>query len=504
MKAENDEFSFQKRLVDTFEMEVDLEKALDLAGAGKYHIFHGMLMVASLSSALLEMIGSSFVLPAAACDLDIPEHLRGILTSIPNIGVILSAPFWGRAADTVGRKPILLACSAAAGCFGLLAAFTPNLLTFALCKLAGSFFLSCPSSLGFAYVGEMTPRKRRDFAVVTCNGILTLSAALSPIIAWAVLSYDWQLGHITLQPWRVLTAVYALPLLVTTVWMTQANESPKFLMAKGKQDQALKVLREIYAVNTGMAKESFCVTSLSKSLEDSEETGEAINYNRGHKKYSLLVLLRPPHLKWLALTGFLMFGLFSLLNGLFLFAPATINKIMSQSTEQGGNLCTLMNQAENKTSSAECVADISFSTFQIMVVSGVVYGSLVLAAGFTSLAKKTQLVSMFVLVGIACLITVLTENRMVAGAAMSTLQVTALGIGPLTAYAVQLFPTSLRGTAVGAVLMFGRIGSVVGSNVAGVFLAKACAATVYGFSALVFLCAGLSFLLPREQTANVR
>lgn len=42
------------------------------------------------------------------------------------------------------------------------------------------------------------------------------------------------------------------------------------------------------------------------------------------------------------------------------------------------------------------------------------------------------------------------------------------------------------GTAVGGVLMFGRLGSVVGANAAGIFLAGACTATFYGFAALLF------------------
>lgn len=35
-------------------------------------------------------------------------------------------------------------------------------------------------------------------------------------------------------------------------------------------------------------------------------------------------------------------------------------------------------------------------------------------------------------------------HRIAAGIAMSSLQITALGIGPLTAYVVDLFPTTLR------------------------------------------------------------
>ncbi|XP_023941002.1 putative transporter svop-1 isoform X2 [Bicyclus anynana] len=487
MKKVKDDFPLQRISVEKLEinMEVDLERALELCGAGKYQVFHCALMVTTLGAAMLEMIGSSFILPAAACDLDIPDNLRGIITSIPNIGVIVTAPFWGRAADTFGRKPVLLFSTAVSGVIALVAAFMPSLLSFALCKFLGSLFLSCPSSLGFAYAGELVPRMRRDLAVLICNALLMLFASLCPIFAWGVLSYNWlALG---LRPWRVLTVVYAAPLLLVALWLTQTKESPKFLMTKGNATQALEVLRHIFAYNSRCAKNTYCVTSL-KSDEDKPD----------EEKQSALALLRPPHAKWVALTGFLMFGLFSLLNGLFLFAPNTINKMMTQG-DQPATICMLLKEPENQTSNATCVDSISSSTFQITVLTSVIYGVLVLLLSLSPLSKKALLVGMYAVVGASSLVSAFTTNRIVAGISMSALQITALGIGPLCAYTVQLFPTSLRGTAVGAVMMFGRLGSVAGANAAGVFLAGSCIATFYGFAALLFFCAGLSFLLPRDQ-----
>ncbi|XP_034828591.2 synaptic vesicle glycoprotein 2C-like [Maniola hyperantus] len=494
MKKGKDDLPLQQISIEKLDnnTEVDLETALELCGVGRYQMFHCALMVIILGAAMLEMIGSSFVLPAAACDLDIPDHLRGIITSIPNIGVILTAPFWGRAADTFGRKPVLLLSTAVAGVIALLASFMPNLLSFALCKFAGSLFLSCPSSLGFAYAGELVPRLKRDLAVLVCNALLMLFASLCPIFAWGVLSYNWQgLGF---QPWRVLTAVYATPLVLAAAWLTQARESPKFLVTKGKPAEALEVLRHIFAFNSRREKNTYCVTSL-KSEDDKPMDGEGAASVGSRSAWALL---RPPHLKWLLLAGFLMFGLFALLNGLFLFAPNTINKMMTQA-DQPATICMLMNQPANQTADAACVDSISYDTFQITAVMSVIYGVLVLLLSLSPLSKKVLLAGMYAVVGANCVVSALTSNRIIAGISMSALQITALGIGPLCAYTVQLFPTSLRGTAVGAVLMFGRLGSVTGANAAGIFLAGACTATFYGFAALLFLCAALSFLLPRDQ-----
>ncbi|XP_049870511.1 synaptic vesicle glycoprotein 2A-like [Pectinophora gossypiella] len=487
-------------------LEVELEEALDLAGMGKYQVFHCALMLATLASAIIEIIGNAFILPAAACDLELPESLRGIITSVPNIGVILTAPLWGRAADTLGRKPALLTSSAAAGVIGLTASLMPGLRSYALCKLAGSLFLACPSSVGFAYAGELVPRRRRDIALLTVNGFLTISAVFSPVFAWAVLSSDWRynLSSLTLRPWRLLTAVYAMPLILSALWMTRAKESPKFLMSKGRSDKALDVLRHIFKTNSGLPSEDYCVTSLRLSAEESSpdmmEEDSQVELAPKARRESALALLKPPHLKWLAITGFLMFGLFSLLNGLFMFATDTINKAMRGSSDEVGTVCILMNQADNQTTTGACQDDISHDTFLIMVVTTLVYGLAVMAVSLCPVSKRALLVGMYSTTAVACLLSGLLTNRMVAGAAMSALQITALGVGPLTAYAVNLFPTSLRGTAVGAVLMCGRLGSVVGANTAGYFLAVACTTTFYGFTALLFLCAGLSFLLPIEET----
>ncbi|XP_013166721.1 PREDICTED: synaptic vesicle glycoprotein 2C-like [Papilio xuthus] len=472
-------------------METDLEEALEVAGFGKYQYFHNTLMVVILASAMIEMIGCSFLLPSAACDLDLPDNLRGIMASIPNIGVILTAPLWGRAADNLGRRPILLLSTMFAGLFGFIASFMPTLLSFALCKLAGSIFLSCPTSLCYAYAGELIPKKKRDMTLLIFNALLMLSASLTPILAWTVLSNDW-LG---LKPWRLLTMVYALPLFLSSLAVPWVQESPKYLVTKNKYDEALDVLKYIYAINTGCDKECFCVTTLKRSVDDSGKEIEVEVQNRGN---SLLSLLRPPHLQWLALLGFLMFGLLSLLNGLYLFTPDTINKLLNPSNAAYGTICEIINLHVN-TTNTKCSPNISRGTFEIMVYATLVYGALVLMLSFTPVSKKAQLVTMFLVVGAACINADLTTNRLMAGISMSALQVTALGLGPLTAYAVHLFPTNLRGTAVGAVLMFGRLGSVVGANAAGIFLARSCTATLYGFSAMLFLCAALSTLLPKDK-----
>lgn len=75
--------SFRSQTHDTNKRLIAITK---LSGAGKYQLLHSLLMLATLFAAILEMIGVAFVLPAAACDLNVPDNLKGIITSLPNIG----------------------------------------------------------------------------------------------------------------------------------------------------------------------------------------------------------------------------------------------------------------------------------------------------------------------------------------------------------------------------------------------------------------------------------
>lgn len=70
----------------------------------------------------------------------------------------------------------------------------------------------------------------------------------------------YQFGTIEFRPWRLLTAVYAFPLLLAALCLLVADESPKFLMTKGKDKEALAVVRKIYCANSGLHEDSYCVS----------------------------------------------------------------------------------------------------------------------------------------------------------------------------------------------------------------------------------------------------
>lgn len=65
--------------------------------------------------------------------------------------------------------------------------------------------------------------------------------------------------NITFRSWRVFVIVSSIPSIITTAILFFLPESPKFLFTMGKEEQAVNVLRHVYAVNTGRDTEDYPV-----------------------------------------------------------------------------------------------------------------------------------------------------------------------------------------------------------------------------------------------------
>lgn len=91
--------------------KADFEEAIELAGYGRFHyILLGICGLVSTSEEM-DVISMSFILPAAQCDLELNTQTKGWLNSIIFIGMMAGAYCWGSAADSIGRKKVLIVIS---------------------------------------------------------------------------------------------------------------------------------------------------------------------------------------------------------------------------------------------------------------------------------------------------------------------------------------------------------------------------------------------------------
>ena len=111
---------------------------------------------------------------------------------------------------------------------------------------------------GYSYISEFhtstTAAKSAAFVSIALSGFVW--ALMSPL-AILIVPMDWSFYIFSLEykPWRFFLTCTTFINLIAAVVFSFMPESPKFLVAKGRKEEALRVLSHVYAINTGEPKE---------------------------------------------------------------------------------------------------------------------------------------------------------------------------------------------------------------------------------------------------------
>lgn len=83
-------------------------------------------------------------------------------------------------------------------------------------------------------------------------------------IAWLIIPQKWTInigsGPMEINSWRVFLAICSLPEFLACVALFAFPESPRFLLLKGRREEALEVFKKIYSVNTGKEADTYPVS----------------------------------------------------------------------------------------------------------------------------------------------------------------------------------------------------------------------------------------------------
>lgn len=74
----------------------------------------------------LDVLGMSFIIPAATCELQLDTFKKGLLTSVPFLGLTLTSHLWGFLADSIGRRKSVAWSLGLTVLFSALAALAPS------------------------------------------------------------------------------------------------------------------------------------------------------------------------------------------------------------------------------------------------------------------------------------------------------------------------------------------------------------------------------------------
>jgi sugar porter (SP) family MFS transporter len=174
-------------------------------------------------------------------DLGLTPATEGLVTSSLLVGAALGALLGGRLADRLGRRRTLVALAVVffLGAVGSVAA--PSFEVMAVVRFLLGVAVGGASVTVPVYLAELAPTERRG-AITGRNEIAIVVGQLAAFVINAVIGTVWS-DHPGV--WRYMLAVQAVPAVALFVGMLRMPESPRWLLARGRDDEALAVLRQV-------------------------------------------------------------------------------------------------------------------------------------------------------------------------------------------------------------------------------------------------------------------
>ncbi|XP_075972113.1 synaptic vesicle glycoprotein 2C-like isoform X2 [Anticarsia gemmatalis] len=487
-----------------------LDEAMLLSGFGVYNIFHMLMSGLVLMGMIIQCLVLGYVIPAAQCDLDLTTQQKGWLSAIPFAAIVLTSYFWGWWGDTQGRRSVMLYSMMGSTILSTIASFAPELISFAVLQFLSAIFMTGSSSIVYTYLGEFNSLRHRDKMVTFGSSFIGMGTIVLPCLAWLILplefAYPIPFLSITYRSWRLLVVICASPFALGTILLLFAPETPKFLFATGRHEEALEVVKTIYTVNTRKSRHTFPVKTLII------ENGEAGAYKKRSiltsMKEQTMPLLRPPLLKWFALTSFVQFGIFAATNGFYVWFPSILNSLASNDATNM-KICDVLNEnrlasleaAASSNVTAVCDDSIHPSTYLRSTYIGLTFYSMyiIVVVIVDFVAKKHILLGTLTVTGLCGIAAHLAPHVQVAVILFAVFQMSGACIGLMNAVAVELFPTKYRAMGICLSMMLGRSGSMVGSNLIGWFLDVNCGAGFYLFGGLLVLNGLVCLTIPNNK-----
>jgi MFS transporter, SP family, xylose:H+ symportor len=166
------------------------------------------------------------------------EIWDGFATASLALGCIVGCLIAGSIADKRGRKPGLMIAAAIFLVSSLAMAMASSKEVFTLARAIAGMGVGMASMLSPLYIAEMAPAESRGRMVAINQLTIVLGILITNIV-------NYYLKDLGPDAWRWMVGLGAVPSSLFLLGVTILPESPRFLMLKGKDEEANKVLAKI-------------------------------------------------------------------------------------------------------------------------------------------------------------------------------------------------------------------------------------------------------------------
>ncbi|KAL0338815.1 UNVERIFIED_CONTAM: Organic cation/carnitine transporter 7 [Sesamum angustifolium] len=235
-----------------------LDEALSAVGFGT---FQGLALVfAGISwfSEAMEMNLLSFIGPAVKSEWSLSPTEESLLSTAVFGGMLVGALFWGFVSDAYGRRIGMQCVVVVIAGGGLLSAFSPDYKSLILLRCILGFGVAGGHVFASWFL-EFVPSSNRGAWTLSILVFWILGELFEASIAWIVMP---TLG------WRWLLALSALPALLVVIFSVFVPESPRYLFAEGRTNEAFGILKKVALMNRKTLPAGILVSDQTKHPDE--------------------------------------------------------------------------------------------------------------------------------------------------------------------------------------------------------------------------------------------
>lgn len=450
--------------VMTRQTQPDVAARLERLPITGYQRFIFLIIATAWLFDSMDLAAMTFMLGSIKTELGLDTAQAGMLASASFVGMFFGASIAGIAADRFGRKPVFQVSMIVWGVGSLLCGLSSGYVDLLIYRVILGLGMGMELPVALAMVSEFIPAQQRGKYTAMLEGFLPVGYVCAGILIYFTLP---------LIGWRGVFIILAVPAVFLLYIRRFMPESPRWLEAHGRTDDANRVTSEIEDKVRQKLGGALPTVTIYPAPEHKTHTGqlglidtlrELVKKPYGHRSLMIWTVW------FFTMVGY--YGLTSWLGALL--------------------------QASGY--------DVSKSIIYTVIMSAAGVPGFIFAAWFLEFVGRKK-AAVIMLLGCAvsayvygqCAALKLPVNQVVlAGSAM---QFFFFGMWcVIYAYTPELYPTRTRATGAGVASSVGRIGSIMGPMAIGILLPIIGQGGIFIGGAICFLVSALTIWIMGIET----
>jgi putative MFS transporter len=434
-------------------MKLTIDEALTRGGTGVFQwrllCIFGLVWAADA----MQVIAVGFAAPSIALTFDIDRVTALRVGTVFFLGMFIGAFFFGRLADRIGRKWVLIGTVAMDAIFGLASVMANDFTLLLVLRFFTGIAVGGTLPVDYAMMAEFLPPRSRGRWLVWLEGFWALGTIIVALTAWSAASLE------AVAPWRWIFLVAALPALIGFFLRFWIPESPMYLVRKGRQAEAREVINRILRTN-----------------------GESplpadVHLNSAQVPTGVAHSILSPQLRRATLGVMAVWFLVSLsYYGVFIWVP--------------GQLAT------------EGFGFVRGYGFLVILALAQIPGYALAAWGVEAVGRRPTLAGFLLLSAAGCFLFTIASGTAMVATSLIIMSFALLGSwGALYAFTPELYPTHLRGTGMGTASAVARLGGILAPSLLAFVFTRSFTLAI-GMFALLLVLAALALLLVKNETRD--